>query len=304
MLRRQASYNPTLTNYAQGVAQDIGLSLADVFAPRVPVASTFGQFKRFNEKNAFQLYDTARALGGGARRIEMLADDPTYNAKPHALEITIDDAEVDAAGEDVRVLQMSKTKTLVTSAVLSREDRVITVAKTLTAVASKGVWSNTSNDPIAEIDEQIEAIAIATGMMPNTIVFGIGAWRTFRNHPKVLAKQPGAALIGVTTDQAAKMLLNPGITVHIGVLSKDTAKVGAAASKTNIVGSEVFIFHRSANPTEYDPSWIKTFSNGRGGVSAVRTYRDEKSRSDVLAVDWSEDVQIVSSISAKRLTLT
>lgn len=303
-LRKSASYNPTLTIFAQGVAQDMTSALAEFIAPTVRVASTVGQYKSYDNKNAFQVLETARALGGMAKRIEFAQTDPTYNAKPHALEVTIDDAEEDAAGEQSSALREGKTKTLISTAILSREDRVITKAKTLSAVGGVGVWSNSSIDPISEIDAQIQEIAKETGMMPNAIAFGLGAWQVFRNHPKVVAKFPGAASIGVTPEQAATLMLNPGIQVRFGVLSKDTAKFGAAASKTNIVGAEVFIFVRSPNPTDHDPSWMKTFSGGRGSVTSVREYYDERARSQILAVDWSEDIQITSSISAKRLTIS
>jgi hypothetical protein len=303
-IRRQASFNPTLTNYAQGYAQDLASALAAFVAPVVRVPAAVGQYKAFDEKNAFQAHDTGRALGGQARRIEFAAADPTYNCQPQALEIAIDDAERDAAGEQAQALEEGKVRTLISAAVISHEDKTVSVMKTLSAVGSKGQWSNTSNDPVAEIDEQIEAIAAATGMMPNAIVFGLGAWRVFRSHPKVAARQPGAAIIGVTEQQAATMMLNPAIQVRVGVLSKDTTKFGATASKTNIIGAEVFIFARSSSPTVYDPGWMKTFSAGEGSVTAVRQYRDESARSDVLAIDWSEDIRISSAIAARRLTIS
>ncbi len=303
-LRRQASFNPTLTNYAQGYAQDLSSALAEFVAPTVRVPSAVGQFKAFDEKNAFQACDTARAVGGRARRIDFASTDPTYNCQPQALEVAIDDAERDGAGDGMAGLEEGKVRTLISAAVISHEDKVVGVMKGLSAVGGKGVWSNTSTDPVAELDEQIEAIAIATGAMPNAIVFGLGAWRVFRNHPKVIAKQPGAAVVGVTESQAATMLVNPGIQVRVGVLSKDTAKFGASTAKSNIIGAEVFLFLRSRNPTVYDPSWMKTFSAGEGSVTAVRQYRDESARSDVLALDWSEDIKITGSVAARRLTLT
>ncbi len=79
---------------------------------------------------------------------------------------------------------------------------------------------------------------------------------------------------------------------------------GKTASKSNIVGSEIFVFHGNDNPTQYDPGFAKTFSIGANSVEAVRMYRDESCRSDILAVDWSEDVQVVSSICAKRITVS
>jgi hypothetical protein len=305
-LRSTSSLNPTLTNYAQGVAQDRRSALADFLAPLVPVSASIGQYKRFNSKNAFAVYDTSRAIGGPATRIKFAADDPTFNAKPQALEIPIDDAERLAAGaSDPLGLEQAKLDTLITCAVLSREDKVAAAVKAaVTAVSGKGKWSEAANDPVLEMDEQILAISTACGMMPNAIVFGVGAWSVFRNHPKVIARQPGAALIGLTTGQASQMLFNPGMEIRVGVLSKDAAKWGNAKNAQNIVGLEVFIFLRSANPTLYDPSFAKTFAVGQGQVDAVREYRDDSARSDIYAMDWSEDIQVVSTECVRRLTIT
>ena len=74
-----STYKETLKQYAFGVAQDVKSSLADFIAPRVPVGVGSGQFKIFNDKDAFQIYDTRRAVGGPATRIEFDADDGTFN---------------------------------------------------------------------------------------------------------------------------------------------------------------------------------------------------------------------------------
>ena len=263
MPKRASRVNQTLTNYAQGLGQDRRSALADFIAPPVTTGVASGQFKRFSDKNAFQVCETDRAVGGPARRIEFDADDPTFNCRPQALEIGIDDHERELAGEvDPLGLEQAKVDTVVTNAALSHEFKVFgLIAAGVSAVGAKGVWSDPDVDPIAELDEQIEAIAVATGMMPNRMVFGIGAWRVFRNHPKVIARQPGAAQIGISTDQGAKMLLNPGIEIRVGVLSRDTKKFGAAKNAVNIVGAEVYLFYGSQSPTTYDPSFAKTFTS-------------------------------------------
>jgi hypothetical protein len=300
-----AALNPTLTNYAQGLSQDLTSATASFMAPIVEVPAGLGRFKQFDDKNAFQVYNTERALGGPATRIQFQASDPTFDCRPQALEAGIDDAEYDAAGDaNVVRLEESRVRTLLVSATLAHEDKVVQVAKTVTAVASRGVWSNAANDPVAEIDEQIEAIATACGMLPNRIVFGLGAWRVARNHPKVINRMPANAAVGVALQQFATMLLNPNIEIRVGVLSKDTTKFGAAKNATNIIGAEVFIFLGSNAPSEYDPSFMKTFMTRSGGVDAVRTYRDESARSTIHAVDWSEDVKITATAAVKRLTIS
>lgn len=303
--RSTSSHNPTLTNYAQGLAQDVRSSLAEFLAPSVQVAATIGHYKKFNSQQDFQVYETSRALGGSATRIQFSATDGDYNCKPQSLEIAVDDSERLTTIDEGTALDEMKIRSLVHAAALAHEDKTLAAIKAgLSAVGSVGVWSDTSVDPIAEIDAQIEAITIATGVMPNRIAFGIHAWRTFRNHVKVVARQPGAQLIGMSVDDAAQALLNPHMEIRVGILSKDASKFGATKSAANIVGSEVFIFYANQNPDVYDPSFAKTFVNRLGGVTAVRTYRDERSRSDVHAVDWSEDIQITSSECGRRLTIS
>lgn len=302
--RGTAQYKETLKAYAYGISQDISKSLADFIAPRVPVGVGSGFYKKFDDKNAFQIYKTARALGGPANRIKFEATDGQFNCKPNALEIPIDDSERDSAGDAQQNLEEAKTRTLVISGSTAREDQVLQLIKAkISAVDGKGVYSDATVDPILELDEQIEAIATATGAMPNAMIIGLGAWRVLKNHPKVLARRPGADVNTVDLGVLAGMLLNPQMEIRVGILSKDTTKFGKGKAATNIVGAEIFLFMRDENPTQYDPGFAKTFSIGANSVEDVYTYRDESSRSDILAVDWSEDIQVVSTAVARRITL-
>jgi hypothetical protein len=302
--RTQSVLNQTLTTYAYGLEQDVRSPIADFLAPPTPVGVSLGQYKKFDDKNAFVVYDTKRAFGGPAQRVAFAASDATFNCKPQALEVAIDDAERSPDGDDLN-LEQARIRTLVVNATVAHENAVITAANAgVSAVANKGNWSSANVDPIAELDEQIESLAIATGMMPNRMVIGIGALRILRSNPKVLAKFPGAAVVGVSTQQIASLLLNPAMEVMVGVLSKDTTKLGQTKSAANIVGSQVYLFMASANPTQFDPSFMKTFQVRGGSVTAVRQYRDENVRSDIYAVDWSEDIQVVGTACVKRISVS
>jgi hypothetical protein len=309
-LRSEASVNPTLTNYASGVLNDLQSATADFLAPQVQVPATIGQYKAYDDKNAFQVHDTSRGVGGPARRIFMDVSEPTYNCLPQALEITIDDSERDAAGTiNPLDLEQAKVKTLVQSSVLSHERHVITTVNaavtadgTTVGGGVMGTWSAAGTDPVVQMDYLIEGIAKATGQLPNAILMGMTAWRRFRNNAKVIEKQPGAALIGLNQGQASAMLINPSMEIRLSTMAYDTTKEGKTRDQAFVNGDDVYIFVRSASPTIYDPSALKTFAGGRGGVSAVREYRDESSRSDIYAVDWSRDVKVTSAISIERIT--
>ena len=311
-LRSEASVNPTLTNYASGVLNDLQSATADFLAPQVQVPATIGQYKAYDDKNAFQVHDTARGVGGPARRIFMDVSEPTYNCLPQALEITIDDSERDAAGTlNPLDLEQAKVKTLVQSSVLSHERHVITTVNAAVAANGDtvgggvmGTWAAAGTDPVVQIDYLIESIAKTTGQLPNAILMGMTAWRRFRNNAKVIEKQPGAALIGLNQGQASAMLITQSAEIRLSTMAYDTTKQGKTRSNSFVNGDDVYIFVRSASPTIYDPSALKTFAGGRGGVSAVREYRDESSRSDIYAVDWSRDVKVTSAISIARITTT
>lgn len=304
--RSAASANPILTNYAQGLAQETSSALAEFLAPTVPVDSTIGHFKKYDDKNMYQVLDTGRAVGGPARRIEFDASDPTYNCKPQALEITIDDSERDSAGiADPIIVERAKTRVLVNTAVLSHENKVLVAVKAgISAVADRGNWSSNDIDPIDQIDEQIKAIADATGFMPNRMCLGIGAWYKLRGNAKVKARVTGVKVGSFNTMDFSASLLNPGMEIRVGTLVKDATLFPKAKSTGNIVGDECFIFFANPAPDTYDASFAKTFRGGIGSVDSVRVYRDEKARSDVLALDWSEDIKVVYTACCKRLTIT
>ncbi len=301
-----AASNPVLTNYAQGLAQDRRSALAEFIAPSVIVPSTVGHFKRYDEKNLYQSVSTDRAVGGPAKRVEFSASDPTYNCKPQALEITIDDSERDAAGEaDPILLEQAKTAVLVNSAVVSHESNVLAAIKSgLTAEAGKGNWSSPDIDPIDQIDEQINAIASSTGLLPNRLALGLGAWYILRKNPKVKARVAYNKVAGFNLQDFAACLLNPALEIRLGTLVKDTTRFPKTGSYAGIVGDECFVFYGLGAPSTYDASFAKTFRGGAGGVDAVRVYRDEQARSDVLAVDWSVDIQVVATSVARRISVT
>lgn len=301
-----ATRNIFLSNYASGLSQDRNGSLAAFIAPVVVTGIAHGQYKQYDTKNDFQVLDTSRAVGGTRKRIEFAATDPYFNCNPQGLETTIDDHERELAGEKgIGLLQQSKIRNLVGACHLSHEKKVFDAVKAAKAATGAiGVWSNASNDPVADIDAEIEAMAIATGRMPNRIIFGLGAWRVFRNHALVKARQPGADLIGVTAEQAVRMTLNPEMQLRVGVLSADTTKFGAAKNAVNIVGGEVFIFYASDQPDQYDASFAKTFATSAGMIESVREYREEGAASDVYFVDWTEDIKVTAAECGRRITLS
>jgi hypothetical protein len=290
-----------LTDYAKGIGFNAADVASRILAPEVIVGSPIGKFKKFDDKNAFQAPDTSRALGGSARRLEFNGTDGDYNCQPQALEIGIDDAERDSS--DAIGLEQAKIKTVVNSAIRAHGKKVFDKAATVTAAATP-TWSNpATGNPISDLNAQIEAIVDATGEFPTHIVLGVTAWRYFVQHDKVSDKFK-SGVVTPQTVQAAALLLAPSIEFVVTPLVTDTAKPGVAKSTAQVFGGNLFILLSSASPSIYDPSFMKTFRTQMGGVESVRSYRDDSARSDIYAVDWSEDIQVTSTASVRRLTVS
>lgn len=305
-----ATLNYQLTNFAAGHMNDLAASmeLAERLAPTVVVPGGAGQYKKFNDLNSFQVYETARAMGGGAKRIEFKAEDEFYNTEPQALEVTVDQEEREKAGDDAfagQLLDQGKVKSLLNGAALSHVKKVTdTVVAAVAAVADRGNWSNADIDPIEQLDEQIDALSLAVGSTLNIgVTMSVGAWRTCRNHPKTKARVNGNQATPLTRQQLVDSLVIP---VNLGIygISYNTGALGQAQSKARIANADVFIHYSVPSPTEYDPSAFKCFTKSRSMVTSVRTYRDPSDRFDVHAVDWSEDIKQTSTIAIKRLRLS
>ena len=306
-----ATVNQVLTAYAQGHANDLmdAQVVANTLCPRVSVVGASGQYKIFDDNNSFQVYATQRGLGGSARRIEFSATDGSYSCNPHALEVTVDDHERERAGNSplaASLLDQGKIKSVINASALSYAKRIVDyVVANTTAVSDRGNWSNDGIDPVDQVDEQLEALATSVGSSSGiSIVMGLDSWRAFRKHPKVKARCTGVQVQGVSIEQARGLFMLP-IQLVVGVLSYDTAKIGQATKvKDQVLAGHVILNYGLPSPTQYDPSAFKCFTTGTGNIESVRTYRDENARSDVHAIDWSEDIRQTSTLAVKRLAIT
>jgi hypothetical protein len=307
-----AVLNYQLTNFAVGHMNDIRdvNSLAERICPMIVVPGTTGQYKKFDEKNSFQLYNTSRALGGDPKRMEFGASDGTFACKPHALEITIDKEERRAVGEDNAVgqqlLDQGKIKALINSVSLSRTKRIVdAVLAAVAATSNVGEWSNKDIDPIDQLDEQLDNITKEIGTTQGLkLDLDVAAWRALRNHPKVKARCNGVKVGGITLQDLNNLLMLP-VDVKVSSIVYNNAALGATEAKARVLASEALLYVSSPSPTLYDPSPFKCFSCGQGNqIAAVRSYESGNGFYDGHVVDYSEDIVQTSTIGIRRITVS
>ena len=172
-----------------------------------------GQFKKFDDKNSFMPEKTERALGADPVVIAFNATDDAYNCRPQALEVRVDKAEDDAAGNEggevqQNLLDQGKIKALVNKVALSHVLDVTTTV--LNAVApgwtgapvGMGQWSNPDIDPIDQLDAALLYITQNCGSTQHIMItMDVTAWNALRINPKVKAR----ALFGAASTLATPM---------------------------------------------------------------------------------------------------
>lgn len=309
-----ATINYTLTSYAQGHMNDLAqtMRVAERLAPTVPVPGGTGQYKVFNDENSFDIYTTARALGGDANRIAFTADDASFNTKPNALEVTVDQEERDHAGSGGgdaalanQLLDEGKVRALLNATSLAHVKKVVDfVDAAITPEADLGVWTNPDIDPIEQMDQVVDQLATACGDVNGIkLTIDLTSWRVCRNHPKVKGRTSGVQVAGISLEQLRSMLAIP-VDVEVHAISYNTAKLGQTKSKARIGAGRVFFTYSTPNPTQYDPSAFKVFTMNRNKVTAVRTWQHPSGRYDVHAIDWSEDLRETSTIGRRKIAVT
>ncbi len=297
----------TLTEFAQGAAQESIQPVADFLAPTVPVSRTNGRFKIYNEKHRFRIPDTLRAVGGRATELRFEAADGYYNCEPHALDYPVDNLEqFDAAGlQDV----LKEGATAVAEvASLSHEKKVLDLALAAVGGGTGKVW-NASADPVADMDEAILTViknAAYGSLMGVGVLFGAGAWQIFKNADKVrgrfLAGNSKNSLAVATEDIASQLFISRP-TVKCSLMVYDTAPEGLNKNMAFLLDNTVMIFARKANPTTRDPSFMKTFRLMNKWM-VPGSYIREDGRVEVAKFDWSEEIRVTNSTAALRFNIT
>jgi len=299
-----------LTDYAFQIYPDYKnvLAEADFLAPRVITGAKKGSFSKFDTKQAFIAYDTQRSIGGPRRRIKFAGSTVDFNCKPHALEVGLDDTEVES--DAARPMQeRAKVRTLLSNYSNSRFKRVwdyITTSGnyTATAVTNAGKFSVANVDPIERLDAVIAEFVARTGMMPNRGIISLNDWITLRNHPEVIKRQPGAANIGINLAQLSAMLAIP-VEFKVSKAYLGTTGFGSATDvKAAKVLGYAMIFNASDMPTQEDPSAWKTFQPNSTPFDSVQMYRDNTCSSDIYFIEQQEDIQCASALLATLITIS
>lgn len=183
-----------LTNVAQGY-QNAELVGGALF-PSVPVGLRGGKIITFG-KEAFQLYNTARAPGSNTARMQLGFASGSYAVIDYSLEavVPIELQQEAEAGPGVN-LTAAAVRTVQDTLALQLEKAQADLATTAAnydaahknvALAGATLFSDlTNSDPIGVIETAKDAVRQTIGRYPNTVVLGAQVMKSLRQHSKIL----------------------------------------------------------------------------------------------------------------------
>jgi hypothetical protein len=294
----------TLNQFAKGLFQATASPLADFLAPVVITGAAQFNIIDYAKRSGFQVPDARRAIGGDSTAVVTDGERVSITLNPYALHDVIDNHELALAttGEGSRLLREARVQNLVSQAGNSRLAETLSVLRTGVSATAE-VWGS-SDDPVADIDGYMKTVADATGLLPNRVVFALGAWSIFKNHAKVIDRYPGSKKVAPQVSDIGSLFLNPNTQCQVAT-TVFGSRLNATDTKANALtdtNPEVWIYWAAESANTFDASAFKTFrvqANPFGGVRIRPKDFGEK-----VITEWTEAAYVNNAACAKRITVS
>lgn len=172
--------------------------------------------------------------------------------------------------------------------------RDVTGAATSSGSTQVKYWSDTTSDPVGDVELQRKDMLLNAYKKPNKMFMGYEVWSKLKNHPALLDRlKPGqTGLSGkpseVTLQQAAMLFEVDEIVVSEAVYN--TKGEGETAVKNFILGKHVLLAYVNPSPGRFKPSAGYTFVwTGYTGMNRmgyrIKKYRLERNASDRIEIE-------------------
>jgi len=287
-----AHYSEPLTAFTVGWRDPENLeALLDFISPPVPVGRRF-EFKRGDNAEAFYSEtDDVRAIGSAFKRVEYAGESVNEKTLNKGLTIRVDHDEI--VGED---WQERYVQLLLQRLYRNELRRAVAALDTAAGSATNETWDSSSN-PDAAVRDALIAAADASGVRPNRIVFGEGAWAM---RSAAYDSQQNAAAFryaGLSPDELAPKLLVDGVRVI------SARYQSAPAAKTAVVGDAVYTFYAEPAIAKDEPSNLKRFVTPVDGGGNFRVFLEETAKYTDLTVEHYSSIVATSTLGVQKLAV-
>ena len=292
-----AHYSEPLTAFTVGWKdqENIG-ELLDFIAPMVPVSRRF-EFKVTDNSEAFLSEDDdVRAIGSSFKRVEFTGTSVTSKTLNKGLTIRVDHDDV--AGDDWRERYV---QLLLQRLYRNELRRAISVLSANAASAETAyVWNDSTGTPAPDADVRAELAAAAsvTGVRPNRIVYGEGAWDIRANAYDHQNNAGANRASGLNLEDLARKLFVDEIRV-MGARYQNSS-----SSKSSILGNVIYAFYTQNDIMKDEPANIKRFVTPIDGGSPFRVYIEEHSKFSDITVEHYSNIVITSAAGIRKLAVS
>jgi hypothetical protein len=289
-------YSEPLTAFSEGWKDPEHLvELLDFIAPSIPVARRF-EFKIADNEEAFlSESDDIRAIGSAFKRIEFTGTSITAKTFNKGLTIRVDHDDI--AGDSwreryVQLLLQRLHRNELRRAISAIDDSATSLAETY-------VWSNTTGtpNPDADIRAELEAATNITGIRPNRLIIGEGAWdirSDAYDHQNNAGAQRSASL--KLAELAQKLFIDEARITR--------ARYQGNAIKDVLLGNTIYAFYSQNDILKDEPANIKRFVTPVDGNNSFRVYLEEHSKFSDITVEHYSNIMITSIAGIRKLSVS
>lgn len=287
-----ANYSEPLTAFTVGWSDPEDLvNLLNFVAPTVPVGRRFEFKKAINSEAFLSETDDIRSNGAAFKRVDYTGE--SVNEKTFNKGLTVRVDHDDAVGDDWQERYVQ----LLLQRLYRNELRRAIAALDAASTNTDKTWNSSSN-PDGDLRTILGQASTATGVRPNRLIFGEGAWDIRANAYE--GQNTAGAFNGasMSPDQVARRLFaEQGRIIAARYQSSTTAK-------SAILGDKVYAFYTRDGLMKDEPANIKRFVTPTAGGGYFRVYVDEQSKFTDISVEHYSNVVITSSNGIHKLTIS
>lgn len=291
------TYNQALTNFAVGGWANTGIEreLALYTGAPVLVPRRFS-YKVWSNAEALrsETTDDVRAVGGEFKEVNLTNTEVETKVVNRGLIMALDKDEL-AEGVMTEQMAIQYLTQRIKLNQLRRASALLIAAATNTA----RTWLTGSRD--ADLDETtaIHAYHTATGIYPNTVVYGKTAWLGRMTTMRALATAGGFASSSWSESALAAFL-------GVDTVGRVTAAYQSASATKTVVGASIVLTYlRATSAMREDPSNLKYFYAPTESGGPVSAFRYEVGRKKVVVgVEHNELLAVTYSGGVQTLTIS
>ena len=269
-----------------------------------------GDYYVFDIANYLEVPGNMRhAPGTGFKRFTPRISDDNFACKDYGLEQPVPD-EVRAKYSSALSADVSAVRQITDFIKLGHEIRVHTLVTDPANVPNAGIgvkWDDPASNPKADVDAAKEAIRMATGSRPNTMVLSRPVMNVLESH-KTIAELFKYTQPGLNNEaKLAQYFGIPNLKVAEQIIAQN--QEGQAISAADIWGDDILLCLVQPGQDLMQVNFGRTFywnqfgSIGEDAVPiAIESYREDQTRSDVHRALHSVDEKLTCKEAGYLLT--